>query len=95
MDENILPRRNASVSNSGPSAGQPPQDQPVRRRKNHRAGKKKKKNRRKSFGVTSEDMAQESMNDEVLAEASNGFYSRAGNNFSNTSIDSAALLDHR
>ena len=35
------------------------------------------------------------MNDEVLAEASNGFYSRPGNNFSNTSIDSEALLDHR
>ncbi|KAK3355044.1 hypothetical protein B0H65DRAFT_33508 [Neurospora tetraspora] len=94
MDQNIPPRHDASESNSGPSAGQPPQNQPSRRRKNHRAGKKKK-NRRKSFGVTSEDMAQESMNDEVLAEARNGFYSRPGNNFSNTSIDSEALLDHR
>ncbi|KAK1781918.1 hypothetical protein QBC45DRAFT_29898 [Copromyces sp. CBS 386.78] len=94
MDEDIPPRHNASVSNSGASAGQPPQNQPSRRRKNHRAGKKKK-NRRKSFGVTSEDMVQESMNDEVLAEARNGFYSHPGNNFSNTSIDSEALLDHR
>ncbi|KAK3498443.1 hypothetical protein B0T13DRAFT_263267 [Neurospora crassa] len=95
MDLNIPPRHDASASNSGPSAGQPPQNQPSRRRKNHRAGKKKKKNRRTSFGVTSEDMAQERMNDKALAEARNGFYSQPRNNFSNTSIDSEALLDHR
>ncbi|EGZ77320.1 cora-domain-containing protein [Neurospora tetrasperma FGSC 2509] len=95
MDLNTPPRHDASVSVSGPSAGQPPQNQPSRRRKNHRAGKKKKKNRRTSFGVTSEDMAQERMNDKALAEARNGFYSQPGNNFSNTSIDSEALLDHR
>ncbi|KAK4162146.1 putative metal ion transporter [Cladorrhinum sp. PSN259] len=65
-----------------------------RRRKNHRGGKKKK-TRRKSFAVTSDEIAPSGADLEGIATSREGFYSRPGLNISNTSIDSAALLDHR
>jgi hypothetical protein len=79
---------------AGPSAAQA-QASPVatpRRRKGHRGGKKKKA-RRKSFAAPPDDN-----HDELTSEmgaAREGFYSRPGQNLSNTSIDSETLLDHR
>lgn len=67
---------------------------PTRRRKNHRGGKKKK-TRRTSFAVPSDDIAQDGLGAEVLAERRDDFYVRPDHNLSSTSLDSEALLDHR
>ncbi|KAK4151475.1 hypothetical protein C8A00DRAFT_17109 [Chaetomidium leptoderma] len=66
----------------------------ARRRKNHRGGKKKK-SRRKSFAMSPDEIAQDSVNSEGLDEVPQGFYTRPGRNLSSTSIESEALLDHR
>ncbi|KAH6650817.1 hypothetical protein F5144DRAFT_608692 [Chaetomium tenue] len=65
-----------------------------RRRKNHRGGKKKKQ-RRKSFALPADEIAQDGDNEEGLGNFPPGFYTRPGRNFSATSMESEALLDHR
>ncbi|KAK5658832.1 hypothetical protein OQA88_1644 [Cercophora sp. LCS_1] len=87
------PRAGIAATPAGAGAdAQPPVAHTPRRRKNHRGGKKKKA-RRKSFALQPDDIAQDPLNSESLADESQNFYSRR--NLSNTSLDSEALLDHR
>lgn len=98
MDSPARPQRaGATATSAGAGTGtssQPAVAHPPRRRKNHRGGKKKKA-RRKSFAVQPDDITQDPLNSEGLADESQNFYSRPGRNLSNTSLDSEALLDHR
>lgn len=80
----------ANIPNPPSSSGHGP-----RRRKNHRGGKKKKPARRKSFALSTDEIAQDSVNSEGLDEVRQGFYTRPGRNLSTTSLESEALLDHR
>ncbi|KAK3695011.1 hypothetical protein B0T22DRAFT_89825 [Podospora appendiculata] len=88
-------RQGVPGSSSASPMQQPAQHPPARRRKNHRAGKKRKSGRKKSFASPQDDLAQDGMHHEELEAVRESFYSRPGENFSNTSLDSETLLDHR
>ncbi|KAK0617886.1 hypothetical protein B0T17DRAFT_618542 [Bombardia bombarda] len=97
MDRSRFPERPDITGSTSAAAAklQPHSNHPVRRRKNHRGGKKKKA-RTKSFATPGEDdMTQDGLNSEGLDSVREDFYSRSGGNYSNTSLDSEALLDHR
>jgi magnesium transporter len=71
-----------------------------RKKRNHRGGKKKRL-RRKSFAVSTEDghgmpeTTQPSRPGQSQNAARSSFYRLHGQNLSNTSLESEALLDHR
>ena len=67
----------------------------TRKRKGHRGGKKKRRDRRKSFATPLDEMTDDALHNEGLDEVRDNFFSVRQNNFSNTSIDSEGLLDHR
>ncbi|KAL1879935.1 hypothetical protein VTK73DRAFT_6631 [Phialemonium thermophilum] len=94
-----MPPAHRPVGPGGPAASSAsvqsaPQVQHARKRKGHRGGKKKKP-RRKSFAVAPDEMAEDTLQSEGLGDGRENFYSAPGNSFSNTSLDSEALLDHR
>lgn len=88
------PRSMPGSSSVTPSNPPPSSNHAARRRKNHRGGKKKK-SRRKSFALPLDEITQDGVDSEDLDEMRQSFYSRPGQNLSNTSIESEALLDHR
>ncbi|KAI9048289.1 hypothetical protein LZ554_008084 [Drepanopeziza brunnea f. sp. 'monogermtubi'] len=67
-----------------------------KKKRNHRGGKKKR--RRQSFAASAEDgsgMPRTSHHDDDQSAARASFYRVQGQNLSNTSLESEALLDHR
>ncbi|KAG9242873.1 hypothetical protein BJ878DRAFT_147525 [Calycina marina] len=77
----------------------PTQEAP-RKKRNHRGGKKKRRPRRQSFSRSEEDAndprtPHSNRPAKVKSGARSSFYMMQGQNLSNTSIDSEALLDHR
>lgn len=71
-----------------------------RKKRNHRGGKKKR-NRRQSFAASTEDgsgipeILQSRRSGQGQSAARSSFYRLQGQNLSNTSLESEALLDHR
>ncbi|KAL2199205.1 hypothetical protein P885DRAFT_67256 [Corynascus similis CBS 632.67] len=87
-----LDRAASTSAHASPSPA--PSASAPRRRKNHRGGRKKKP-RRKSFALPADEIAQDSVNEGGLEDASQRFYARPGHNISTTSLESESLLDHR
>lgn len=95
MDNRVLEGEATARSSNAPSqAGQ--SSRAPRKRKNHRGGKKKR-SRRKSFAISQDDVPhdEDTIQDPALDAARQEFYRMHGRSFSNTSIDSEVLLDHR
>lgn len=96
----------ASTATLRPDEPQGPSATAAKKRNNHRGGKKKKtttkKKRRQSFAASNDDGSgmpetphthRGGNNPQSAARSS--FYRHQGQNLSNTSIESEALLDHR
>ena len=94
----------ARTSNDAPNIAPGEQTATGKKRRNHRAGRKKKA-RRQSFALGNEQEESadlESSTHDLHAASTSGtlrppFYrlGQSGSNFSSTSLDSQALLDHR
>lgn len=98
-----LPQDSAAATNTSNSTLRPDaasSQTATRKKRNHRGGKKKRA-RRQSFAVSTEDghgmpeTSQSSRPGQSQNAARSSFYRLHGQNLSNTSLESEALLDHR